>query len=57
MMPTVKQGLIKLIPKSGKDKIYLENLRPITLLNVNYRRFTHIIANKLKEGMTIISES
>lgn len=35
-MPTMKQGLITLIPKRGKDKRLLDNLRPIALLNVMY---------------------
>uniref|UniRef100_A0A1A7XB67 Reverse transcriptase domain-containing protein n=2 Tax=Iconisemion striatum TaxID=60296 RepID=A0A1A7XB67_9TELE len=58
LMTTMKQGLISLIPKSGKDKKYLKNLRPITLLNVDYKIFAHVIANRLKEGISqIISDS
>lgn len=33
LMPTMKQGVITLLPKPGKDKRYIDNLRPITLLN------------------------
>lgn len=33
----MKQGLIILIPKSGKNKIILNNLRLITLLNAEYK--------------------
>lgn len=36
LMPTMKQGLITLVPKQGKDKRLLDNLRPISLLNVMY---------------------
>ena len=46
LMPTMKQGEITLIPKPGKDQKYLENLRPITLLNVRYKLFAHVIANR-----------
>lgn len=38
----MKQGLIILIPKSGKNKIILNNLRPITLLNAEYKIFAAI---------------
>lgn len=58
MMPTMKQGLITLIPKPGKDKKSIDNLRPITLLNVGYKLFAHIFANMLKECLPhVISES
>lgn len=54
----MKQGIITLLPKPGKDKRYIDNLRPITLLNVDYKLFTQIFANRLKEGMgQIISET
>lgn len=33
LMSTMKQGLITLIPKPGKDKRILDHVRPITLLN------------------------
>lgn len=32
LLPTMKHGLIILIPKPGKDKRILDNLWPITLL-------------------------
>lgn len=55
---TMKQGLITLIPKPGKDARQIDNLRPITLLNCDYKVLAHIFANRLKEGLDqIISES
>ncbi len=55
---TMKQGLINLIPKWGKDARQIDNLRPITLLNCDYKTLAHIFANRLKEGLNqIISES
>ncbi|OOO00291.1 MAG: hypothetical protein ATN35_08060 [Epulopiscium sp. Nele67-Bin004] len=58
LMSTMKQGIITLLPKPGKDKRYIENLRPITLLNVDYKLLTHIIANRLKVDIEqIISET
>ena len=37
LLATMKQGIIILLPKAGKDKRYIDNPRPITLLNVDYK--------------------
>lgn len=47
----MKQGLITLIPKPAKDKRYIENLRPITLLHTDYKIFTHVLADRLKDDL------
>lgn len=39
---TMKQGVITLIPKPGKDHKIIDNLRPVTLLNNDYKILTHI---------------
>lgn len=58
LMPSMKQGLITLIPKSGKDKRILDNLRPITLLNTDYKILSGAVAERLKKGISnIISET
>ena len=44
-----KQGLITLLPKSGKDLELLTNWRPISLLNIDYKIATKAIANRLKK--------
>uniref|UniRef100_A0A3B3IJR3 Reverse transcriptase domain-containing protein n=1 Tax=Oryzias latipes TaxID=8090 RepID=A0A3B3IJR3_ORYLA len=55
---TMKQGVITLIPKPGKDPTFLDNLRPITLLNTDYKLLTHIFSNRFKSDITqIISET
>ncbi len=55
---TQRQGLITLLPKPDKDSRYIDNLRPITLLNTDYKIFAHIFANRLKKGINkIINES
>ena len=51
------EGVLNLIPKPNKDGRYLKNLRPITLLNVDYKIIEKAISNRLREAMEfIISE-
>ena len=45
---TQRQGVITCIPKEGKDKRYLGNWRPITLLNVSYKIASACIASRMK---------
>ena len=44
-----KRGIISLIPKKDKDTSLLENLRPISLLNVGYKILTKVIAKRLEK--------
>ena len=39
-----QHGVISLILKKNKEKSILENLRPIPLLNVDYKILTKVIA-------------
>lgn len=56
--PTMKQGIITLFPKPGKDSKILENLRPITLLKTDYKIVTLVYTNRLKGNLDkIISDS
>ena len=45
--PTARKGILNLIPKPGKDSRYIKNLRPITLLNTDYKIIEKAIANKM----------
>lgn len=45
---SMKQGIITLIPKSNKDKKFLDNWRPITLLNSDYKLLAALYARRLK---------
>ena len=47
MSYTQKLGVISLIPKGKKDRHYLKNWRPISLLNVVYKLGSACIANRL----------
>ena len=44
----LEQGVLNLIPKQDKDTRILKNLRPITLLNVDYKVIEKVIANRFK---------
>ena len=53
-----KQSIITLLPKSGKDNLLLENWRPISLLNVDYKITAKAIANRIKKVLpTLIHET
>ena len=48
MSVTQRQGVITCIPKEGKDKSFIKNWRPITLLNTVYKIASSCIANRIK---------
>ena len=54
LSPSQRTGVITLLPKQGKDCKQLKNWRPITLLNIDYKIYTHIIKNRLKNTIPII---
>lgn len=49
MSYTQKLGVIALIPKGNKDRHFLRNWRPISLLNVLYKIASSCIANRIKK--------
>ena len=54
---TQKQGVITCIPKGNKDKAFLKNWRPISLLNVSYKIASASIAFRIKNILgNIINE-
>ena len=48
-MLSQRRGIISLINKKDKDTSLLENLRPISLLNVDYKILTKVIAKRLEK--------
>ena len=58
MTSTMKQGVISLIPKPGKDAHSIENWRPISLLTIDYKILALVFAKRFKTGLdAIISET
>jgi len=56
--PTLCQGLITLIPKSNKNTTFIDNWRPITLLNNDYKIIALVLAKRLKGVLhSIIDET
>ena len=54
---SARRGVLNLIPKPGKDSRKLDNLRPITLLNVDYKIMEKAIANKMMPALEEIINS
>ena len=52
-----KQGLISLLPKKNKDLGNLNNWRPLTLLNTDYKIVTKTISNRIKKYISNIIEN
>ena len=51
---TMRQCIISCLPKGNKNREYLKNWRPISLLNVTYKLCSSVIANRIKEHLDII---
>ena len=45
------KGVLNLIPKPGKDSRFIKNLRPITLLNTDYKIIEKAVANKMMPAL------
>ena len=45
---TAREGILNLIPKGTKDSRFLKNLRPITLLNADYKIVEKVIAKRIQ---------
>ena len=52
LVDSQKQGIIKLIEKQNKDKRYVTNWRPISLLNVNVKIASKAITLRLEKVLS-----
>ena len=53
-----KQAIIKLIEKKGRDKRFIKNWRPISLLKVDMKLISKVLASHLKSVIsTIVNEN
>ena len=55
--PSANMGVISLIPKAGKDTRFVKNLRPITLLNSDYKIIEKALSNRIMLGLQQIIHS
>lgn len=56
--PSMTQGVISLIPKQNKDLLFIDNWRPISLLNNDYKILAHILSKRIKYVLdSIIDEA
>lgn len=51
-----RTGIVTLIPKKGQDRLLLNNWRPITLLNTDFKIFSKALANRLQSCIQDVVE-
>ena len=48
-----RQAVIRLIEKKDKGKRYIQNWRPLSLLNTNVKILSKVIAERLKKTLSL----
>ena len=54
--PSARHGIINLIPKRNRYIIYVKHLRPITLLNYDFKIYAKMISNRLETAAELIGK-
>ena len=59
LSPSQRTGILTLLPKPKTpiELTYIKNWRPITLLNIDYKIFAHIIKNRINKSLPQIISS
>ena len=52
-----RQAVIKLIEEKDEDKKLIKNWRPISLLNIDTKRISKVLAERLKKVLPLISNN
>ena len=56
IFPSARKGILSLLPKKSKDFLNLAHWRPISLLCVDYKIYSKVLSNRLKDTLpTVIS--
>ena len=57
LITSKRQAVIKLIEKKYKDKRFIKNWRPTSLLNVDYKIISKVFSAKLKKVLPLLISS
>lgn len=59
LSPSQRIGILTIIPKPkpATELIHIKNWRPITLLNVDYKIFCHVIKNRVLKAIPVIIDN
>ena len=57
LITSQRQAVIKLIEKKDKDKRFIKNWRPISLLNVDYKIISKVFALRVKNVLSDLISS